>query len=125
MDSPAKDKKALSEAPIERICKVADREGLSQDVLDSLIDILIKPNALVQPSIDKIVKSLYPARSVSDSAVVKIVGCLGHGASKPSAQAQVTLLHWLIMVYDVLESRTVISRLYGALFNMLDMISLR
>lgn len=35
------------------------------------------------------------------------------------------LLRWLVMVYDVLDSYDVLSQLYGVLFNLLDMITLR
>jgi hypothetical protein len=35
------------------------------------------------------------------------------------------LLRWLVMVYDILESYTALSQLYGVLFNLLDMITLR
>ncbi len=74
---------------------------------------------------DRLIKNLYPAGVVSDKIAIKVVGCLGQGAGKPAPPVQAGMLQWLVMVYTVLENRMVLSSLYGALFNLLDMITIR
>jgi centromere protein I len=83
------------------------------------------PNELDQGSLATLVKNLYPAIKVPDAVIVKVIGSLGHGRAKPSFSTQAALLKWLVMVYDVLENSTVLSRLYGILFNLLDTIAIR
>jgi hypothetical protein len=62
---------------------------------------------------------------VSEEIVVRVVGCLGNGVHRPGAGVQAGLLRWLVMVYNVLEDYEMLSRLYGVLFNLLDMMTLR
>lgn len=98
---------------------------MSNASLEELVDIITLPNQLDQASIGKLIRNLYPVDKVPDSAVIKVVGSLGHGGAKPSYTSQAALLKWLIMVYDVLENQRVLSRLYNVLFNLLDTIALR
>ncbi|RPB05832.1 Mis6-domain-containing protein [Choiromyces venosus 120613-1] len=111
---------------IDSISQHATVRGLTNDSLEALINVLTSsPCYLDQPSVGSIVKILFPRRKVSENVVVKVVGSLGQGQSKPSLATQALLLRWLVMVYDVLESYDVLSQLYGVLFNLLDMITLR
>ncbi len=93
--------------------------------MNNIISIITKRNHLDQTSITSLVNNLYPAGKVSSDAVFLVVGGLGQGVTKPSLPTQVSLLRWLIMVYEVLEDPETLSKLYGVLFNILDMISLR
>lgn len=58
-------------------------------------------------------------------AVLRVVGCLGVGALKPSLNVQAALLRWLVMVYHVVEGRGVLARAYPVLFNLLDVAAIR
>lgn len=107
------------------ICGYAYGSGLSTHALNSIIDIVTQPNFLDQTSITALVKGLYPAGRVSSVLVSNVVACLGNGRDKPSAPTQNLLLRWVITIYEVLENPAFISSLYGVLFNMLDMISIR
>jgi centromere protein I len=98
---------------------------LSSDLLEELIDIITLPNELDQASIGAIVRNLYPATKVPDECVVRVVGSLGHGQAKARLSVQSGLLKWLIMVYDVLENRGILSQLYSLLFNLLDTTTIR
>lgn len=62
---------------------------------------------------------------IPSKLVTQVVCCLGPSKNKPSPATQVQLLRWLILVYDFLEDRSHLSKLYAVLFNSLDMISLR
>jgi centromere protein I len=107
------------------VCSRAYDEGLSDASLEKLVDIITLPNELDQGSIGNLIKNLYPVGKVTDSIVIKVIGCLGHGEAKPSYASQAALLKWLIMVYDVLENQKILSQLYAVIFNLLDTIALR
>jgi centromere protein I len=84
----------------------------------------IKTN-LDQTSITTLVKNLYPARRVPVDVIVTVVGALGQGKGKPSPGTQDSFVKWLTTVHEIIESPNALSRLYGVLFGMLDMISIR
>ena len=103
----------------------AYERGLPPAELDTLIGILTKNNALDQATVTTLAKNLYPLEKVSSKVVSRVVCCLGPSKSKPSAATQALLVKWLILVYDYLEDRNHLSRLYAVLFDLLDMLSLR
>jgi centromere protein I len=80
---------------------------------------------LDQSSVTTLVKNLYPAQRVPADVVVTIVGALGQGKGKPSPGTQEGLVRWLTIIHEIVENTNVLSRLYGVLFSMLDMISIR
>ena len=123
--TPAKQRKTKVAGPVAVICEIAFDHGLSGHSLDTIIDIITQPNELDQTTVASVVRDLYPSTKVSEDVVLKVVGCLGQGQNKPPPSTQAGLLKWLIMVHDVLESQHTLPNLYGVLFNMLDMISLR
>jgi len=110
---------------VDKITTIAYEDGLSKQSLDILVDIVTLPNELDQASINAIIRNLYPAERVRDDVVLRVVACLGQGSRKASPPAQAALLKWLIMVYDILENQKILGALYGVLFNLLDMISIR
>ena len=107
------------------ICQFAHQNGLLASALQHLVDILTKPAPFDQASLLRLIGSLYPVSRVSSDIVCTIVSALGHGKRKPAATLQNALLKWLIKIYDVLEDSAILSSLYGVLFNMLDMLSIR
>jgi centromere protein I len=123
--TPSKNRKSSISGPVDVICDSAFDLGLSLDSLTAIVHIITQPNELDQSTIGTIIKYLYPATKVTEDVAIRIVGCLGQGERKPPLPIQAGLLKWLIMVYDVLEGQAVLSSLYGVLFNMLDMLSLR
>lgn len=80
---------------------------------------------LDQTTITTLIKNLYPSQKVPGDVVITIVGALGQGKGKPSPGTQDSLVKWLIAIHEVVEDSSVLSRLYGVLFGMLDMISIR
>lgn len=110
---------------MDKICAKAYQDGIPNASLEKLVDIITLPAYLDQGSLGKLIKNLYPASKVSDAVVVRVVGSLGHGRSKPPFPAQVGLLKWLVMVYDVLERPAVLSSLYTVIFNLLDTVAIR
>lgn len=103
----------------------AYEHGLSEESLERVIDMITLPNNLDQATLISLTKNLYPSGKVSSSVVSKVVACLGPSKVKPSASTQALLVRWLVLVYNVLEDSSHLSKFYGVLFSHLDMISLR
>jgi centromere protein I len=122
---PAKQRTVKLSDLVTRFCSKAYEEGLPNASLEKLVDIITLPNELDQASVGNLIRNLYPAGKVPDKVVVKVVGSLGHGKTKPSYSSQAALLKWLVMVFDVIENHAVLSRLYDIFFNLLDTVAIR
>ena len=124
---PSKFRSQKVQALIGSICSVAFERGLATSALTSLLDTVTLPNHLDEASIATLVNHLYPAAetTVPSDLVCKVVCSLGQGKGKPPVTTQNNLLRWLILTYDVLEDPSILTKLYGALFNLLDLISIR
>ncbi|GKT84560.1 mis6 domain-containing protein [Colletotrichum tofieldiae] len=122
---PAKRRATSIKPTVEKIASFAYDRGLLPDSLSELIDLLTRPSHLDQASLNALVKNLYPATRLSREAVLRVVGCLGHGELKPSLALQSNILKWLIMVYHVIEKPVILSQAYAVLFNLLDTAAIR
>ncbi|CEL01691.1 hypothetical protein ASPCAL01270 [Aspergillus calidoustus] len=109
----------------KQIATFAYEGGVSPAALERLLKLLTRSNALDQGTLTTLVKNLYPSERIASKLVTQVVCCLGPTRNKPSAATQALLLRWLILVYDLLEDRSHLSKLYAVLFNHLDMLSLR
>ncbi|EGC49792.1 Mis6 domain-containing protein [Histoplasma capsulatum var. duboisii H88] len=107
------------------IASNAYESGIPTHLLERLITIISKSKHLDQSTITTIVKNLYPSERVRPRTVSMVISCFGPSRNKPSPATQALLLRWLILVYDDMDDQSYLSRLYGVLFNFLDMISLR
>ncbi|RYN75681.1 hypothetical protein AA0120_g11991 [Alternaria tenuissima] len=110
---------------VDVICRYASENGLDQDALRDIVQLASVKTSLDQTTITTLIKNLYPSQKVPSDVVITIVGALGQGKGKPSPGTQDSLVKWLIIIHEIIESPTVLSRLYGVLFGMLDMISIR
>lgn len=115
----------LCNAHVETICQFAYQEGLPASTLRHIIIIVTKPDHLDHQNALRLIQSLYPATQVSSDLVCVVVASLGIGSLKVSTSLQNLLIKWVTMVYEFLEDRSILSSLYGVLFNMLDMSSIR
>lgn len=110
---------------VDVICRHAFERGLDVDSLRDIVQVVCVKTNLDQTSITTLVKNLYPAERLPADVVVTIVGALGQGKGKPSPSTQDSLVRWLAICHEILEDPNVLPRLYGVLFSMLDMISIR
>jgi centromere protein I len=110
---------------VDVICRHAFEDGLEEDALRAVVQLASVKTSLDQTTVTTLVKSLYPAQRVPDDVIITVVGALGQGKGKPSPGTQDGLVKWLTIVHEIIESPNVLSRLYGVLFGMLDMISIR
>ncbi|KAF2268975.1 Mis6-domain-containing protein [Lojkania enalia] len=122
---PAKQRFTKVSGIVDVICHHAFNDGLNADVLQDVVQIVTRKTELDQTSVTTLIKNLYPAQRVSADVVITVVGGLGQGKGKPSLATQNALVKWLAIVHSVIEDVKVLSRLYGVLFGMLDMISIR
>ncbi|KAL4992869.1 Mis6-domain-containing protein [Aspergillus falconensis] len=109
----------------KQIAELAYESGIPQAALERLLKLLTRNNNLDQGTITTLVKNLYPSERVASKLITQVVCCLGPTKNKPSPATQALLLRWLILIYDSLDDRSHLSKLYAVLFNHLDMISLR
>lgn len=122
---PAKQRKGKVSDVVDVICRHALSDGLHQDALREVVHIISIKTQLDQSSVTTLIKNLYPAQRVPADIIISIVGALGQGKGKPSPATQDGLVKWLMLVHEILEDANTLSRLYGVLFSMLDMISIR
>ena len=110
---------------VNTICQFAQNHGLSNSALGSLLDVLASPARIEQSSQNALLKSLYPAERIPSNLICSVACSLGAGKQKASAATQQGLVKWLVMVCDLLENPTILSKLYSVLFNLLDVFYLR
>lgn len=107
------------------VCRHAFEDGLDASSLRAVVQLVTQKNELDQTSLTALVKNLYPAQRLDGEVVIAVVGALGQGKGKPSPATQNGLVKWLAIVHEILVDPKILSRLYGVLFGMLDMISIR
>lgn len=124
---PAKRRPADVKPKAVDLGSLAYERGVLPDDLDVLIDLITAKSHLDQASLNNIIRNLYPVGRVSEDVVFRIVGCLGLGELKPPLTIQSQLLQWIILVYNVLDTKAqaALSRSYGVLFNLLDVSATR
>ena len=110
---------------LDTITTYAENHGLSNVALQTLVDVVKRPNSFDQKGQNAIIKSLYPASNVPSDLIYTVIGCLGHGSHKSAVSSQQLLLKWIVMVADYLEEPSHLSKFYSVLFNLLDMMSIR
>ncbi|KAF2280411.1 Mis6-domain-containing protein [Westerdykella ornata] len=122
---PAKRRAVKVSGIVDTICRHAFEDGLNTDDLRAVVRVISRKTELDQSSVTSLIKNLYPAQRVAEDIVVTVVGALGQGKGKPSLGTQNGLVKWLVTVHSIIDRANVLSRLYGVLFGMLDMISIR
>jgi centromere protein I len=122
---PAKRRQTGIKSTVESTTSLLYDRGALPDELARLVDLLTVRNHLDQASLGVIVRNLYPSGKVGDEVVLRFVGALGHGQLKPSLPLQALFLRWLVMVHHLLENPTILSQVYGLLFNLLDTAAIR
>jgi len=110
---------------VDEISEHAFQFGLANEELQRVANLVANDNCLDQTSITTLIKNLYPAERVPSGVVITFVSAFGKGKHKPTASSQAALVRWLNLVQDILQDSNVLDRLYGVLFDLLDMITLR
>ncbi|KAL6708368.1 hypothetical protein ACN47E_003292 [Coniothyrium glycines] len=122
---PAKQRTIKVSSVVDVICQHASEYGLDPNAVRDIVQLVSVKTSLDQTSVTTLLKNLYPSQRVPDDVVVTAVGALGQGKGRPSPGTQDSLVKWLTIVHEILENVNVLSRLYGVLFGMLNMISIR
>lgn len=90
-----------------------------------MVNLVTLKNHLDQASVAALAKNLYPATTLQDDVVIKVVAALGHGELKPTFPVQALLIRWLVMVHHVIARPEILGRAYAVLFNLLDTAAIR
>ncbi|KUI62609.1 Centromere protein I [Cytospora mali] len=124
---PAKKRSVEVKPKVAELTSVAYNQGVLPEELIQLIDLLIEPSHLDQASLNSILRNLYPVGKVPEDVILKLVGSLGIGELRPALTLQSSLLHWIMLVYHVLDTKAqaILSRAYSVLFNLLDVSATR
>lgn len=124
---PAKKRVVDVKPKVAELTSVAYNQGVLPEELIQLIDLVIAPSHLDQASLNSIIRNLYPVGKVSEDVILNIVGSLGLGELRPPLTLQSSLLHWVMQVYHILDTKAqaVLSRAYSVLFNLLDVSATR
>jgi centromere protein I len=110
---------------IDDVTEHAYQSGLHAAELQRVVNVLVIKNELDQTSRTTLLRNLIPASRLPSSVVLVIVGALGQGSGKPTPATQALFIRWIAAIHDVLEEPGFLLRLYGVLFNLLDLISIR
>ncbi|KAG0232922.1 hypothetical protein BGW42_007831 [Actinomortierella wolfii] len=105
---------------IEELGEKCTKYGLQPDALARTLDVVLSKK-LDDTTAKKLVKLLLPRSHVPEDCAIKIMGCLG----RYSRGVEALLLRWLIVVYDYLDNRTKLVKLYGVAFHYLSYETLR
>lgn len=124
-DTQTKTKCSTLKPSLDTITTYAENHGLSNAALQTLVDVVKRPNSCDQKGQNAIIKSLYPASNVPSDLICTVIGCFGYGSRKASVSSQQLLLRWVLMVADYMEQPSHLSNFYSVLFNLLDMMSIR
>ena len=124
-DTQTKTKYSTLKPFLDTITTYAENHGLSNAALQTLVDVVRRPNSFDQKGQNAIVKSLYPASNVPSDLICTVIGCFGYGSRKASVSSQQLLLRWVLMVAEYMEQPSHLSNFYSVLFNLLDMMSIR
>lgn len=122
---PTKRRGTSIKPTVENLAAECYDKGILPDSLRELIDLIISPSHLDQASLNNLIRNLYPATSIDDDILIKIVGGLGHGALKPSLVVQAALIRWMILTHHIFKVQNALSKVYGVLFNLLDTAAIR
>ncbi|KAF9317405.1 hypothetical protein BG003_000791 [Podila horticola] len=95
--------------------------GLSPDQLTDLLEVILA-GKIDEITTRKLVKLLLPRQRVPENCAIRILGSLGKHLG---FSIQAALLRWIILVYDLFDSRSRLQRLYGVVFHYLSYETLR
>ncbi|ORY92370.1 Mis6-domain-containing protein [Syncephalastrum racemosum] len=106
----------------EDLLGMITKYGLNRNQLVTLFELVVS-DKLGAKAYNTLVGHMLPRGTVPEELVIRIFGMVPCREHAPRLVAR--LLNWVITVYDVLDSRDRIVRLYGVLMHYLDMEGIR
>ncbi|XP_071966118.1 centromere protein I-like [Antedon mediterranea] len=102
---------------LENIQKTAKADGLSNDDITSILDVAC--SARFSDAVNsKLIKSLLPNEKLSEQVILNCISWIC--TNRPSAEIQVLLSRWMVLVFDVVDGKDKIHSLYGVIFNLIE-----
>jgi centromere protein I len=110
---------------VEEIAEYGYQYGFGGLELGRIVDVVHVRNELDQTSLTTVIRNLYPAERISQSVLLKVINALGQGQKKPNPATQTGLVKWMAAIHEFLAEPDILLQLYGVLFNLLDITTLR
>lgn len=102
---------------LDSLESISSTKGLTPEHIIDLVDV-IGSCKHTESICSKLIKFLTPATVVPEKAVVNTVSYMC--TNKPSTNIQCLLLRWILVVYDYIETKDDLHKLYGLIFYFLD-----
>ncbi|EAT91202.2 hypothetical protein SNOG_01553 [Parastagonospora nodorum SN15] len=110
--TPAKQRAIKVFSSVDVICRHAFEDGLEEDALRAVVQLVCVKTHLDQTTVTTLVKNLYPTHRVPADVIVTIVGALGQGKGKPSPGTQDSLVKWLRSIHEIIEDPNGLLRVF-------------
>ncbi|XP_072033615.1 centromere protein I-like [Amphiura filiformis] len=102
---------------LTRLEEASQSSGLSAQHIQQLVQ--VASSSRFSGSVNsRLVKCLIPESVIPEDAVVSAISWMC--TNKPSSALQTLLLKWIILTYDLIESRTRLHALYGIIFQFIE-----
>ncbi|VDI37277.1 centromere protein I [Mytilus galloprovincialis] len=102
---------------LDSLENISTTKGLQPEHILELIDVIGTCKHAESISA-RLIKFLIPATFVPEKAIVKTISYLC--TNKPSTNMQCLLLRWILVIYDYIDTKDDIHKLYGLIFFFLD-----
>ncbi|KAI7906552.1 Mis6-domain-containing protein [Cokeromyces recurvatus] len=107
---------------LKKIFPLIEQYGLLEPQFNALFEAILSKN-LPSASAKILIPYLLPRSKISDEYIIRIIGKLSQKGVDMSMVAE--LLKWIIAVYDIIERKDRIRKLYPVLFHYLPYVSVR
>ncbi|KAI9480886.1 MAG: Mis6-domain-containing protein [Benjaminiella poitrasii] len=107
---------------LKKIFPLIKEYGLSETQFNALFEVIMSRN-LPSSSAKILIPYLLPRSKISDEYIIRIIGRLSRKGVDMSMVAD--LLKWTVAVYDIIERKDRIRKLYPVLFHCLPYASVR
>ncbi|XP_063967268.1 centromere protein I-like [Lytechinus pictus] len=102
---------------LDAITKEAQRNGLSEGIIQDLVDIAAS-GKFADSTSSRLIKHLLPSDSIPEDAAIQSISWMC--TNKPSHEIQALLLKWIILTFDLLDGTEKLHALYGMIFYFIE-----
>ncbi|XP_782308.3 centromere protein I [Strongylocentrotus purpuratus] len=102
---------------LDTIIQEAQRNGLSEAVILTLVDIAASAK-FADSTNSRLIKHLLPMDSIPEDAAVQSISWMC--TNKPSHEKQALLLKWIVLTFDLLDGTEKLHALYGIIFYFIE-----
>ncbi|ORY07324.1 Mis6-domain-containing protein [Basidiobolus meristosporus CBS 931.73] len=112
---------ASVELNLDFLHQLSSQCGLEPRQIQTLLDLALTSN-IGSANAVRLIKAMFPREAVPERVAIRVLGVL---STRLDPTVKLCLLQWMIMVFDRIESKSGLKRLYGVVFRLLDHDQLR